>query len=139
MTDPSTTGKTNRPRVVIAEDYVLIQENIRKVLEAQCEIVAAVEDGKSALDAVAAYTPDILLLDVSLPDMSGFAVLELLTASNVAVKVILVTAHGDRAYVERAFQMGVKGYVLKGKLWLELPAAVRTVASGGTFRSALLG
>ena len=55
-----------RPRVVIAEDFVLIQENIRRALPPDCEVIAAVEDGAAALQ------PDILLLDVSLPDMSGF-------------------------------------------------------------------
>jgi len=127
-----------RPRVIIAEDFVLIQENIRKTLQRHCEIIATVEDGQSALQAVATHAPDVLLLDVSLPDMSGFAVLEELKRLNAGVGVIVVTAHADRDYVRRAFEIGAKGYVLKGKMWSELPAAVREVANGGTYKSPLV-
>ena len=127
-----------RPRVVIAEDFVLIQENIRRPLPSDCEVIAAVEDGAAALDAVAALQPDILLLDVSLPDMSGFRVAERLSGATSPVKVIFLTAYADRSYVERAFEIGVKGYLLKGKMWTELPEAIREVLAGGVYRSPLL-
>jgi len=127
-----------RTRVVIAEDFVLIQENIRRALPPECEIIAAVEDGSAALDVVAALQPDILLLDVSLPDMSGFAVAEKLLQANSPVKVIIVTANADRSYVERAFEIGVKGYLLKGKMWTELPEAIHEVVAGGVYRSPLI-
>jgi DNA-binding NarL/FixJ family response regulator len=130
--------ETRRPRIVIAEDYVLIQENIRRSLPPECEVIAAVEDGTAALDVIAAQHPDILLLDVSLPDMSGFAVAEKLFRANTPVKVIFVTAYADRSYVERAFEIGVKGYLLKGKMWTELPAAIEAVLAGGVYRSPLL-
>ena len=127
-----------RPRVVIAEDFVLIQENIRKAIESDCDIVAAVEDGEAALEAVATKGVDILLLDVSLPGLSGFAVAEKLNGMKATVKVIFVTAHSDRVYVERAFEIGAAGYVVKGKIWTDLPAAIREVASGGSYRSPML-
>jgi CheY-like chemotaxis protein len=76
-------------RVIIAEDFVLIQENIRRALPSDCEVIAAVEDGAAALDAVGALEPDILLLDVSLPDISGFLVAETLSRANSPVKIIL--------------------------------------------------
>ena len=126
------------PRVIIAEDFVLIQENIRRALQQHCHILAMVEDGASALAAVASHSPDVLLLDISLPDMSGFAVLEQLASANAPVSVILVTAHADRTYVERAFEVGAKGYVLKGRMWTDLPAAVREVTMGGMYKSPLL-
>jgi len=123
---------------VIAEDFVLIQENIRRAVERDCDIVASVEDGEAALEAVATHAADILLLDVSLPGLSGFAVAEKLKGMQACVKVIFVTAHADRAHVERAFELGAAGYVLKGKMWTELPAAIRTVAGGGSYRSQLI-
>ncbi len=128
-----------RPRVVIAEDFVLIQENIRRALPGNCEVIAAVEDGAAALDAVGTLRPDILLLDVALPDMSGFRVAEELFETNSPVKVIFVTAHSERAYVERAFELGVKGYLLKGKMWTELPKAINEVLAGGVYQSPLVG
>ncbi len=127
-----------RPSVVIAEDFVLIQENIRRALPPECEIVATVEEGAAALEAVAALQPDILLLDVSLPDMSGFRVAEELFREKSAVKVIFLTAYADRFYVERAFELGAKAYLLKGKMWTELPEAVREVLAGGVYRSSLV-
>ena len=127
-----------RPRVIIAEDFVLIQENIRKALQERCAVIATVEDGASALMAVSTHVPDILLLDVSLPDMSGFTVLEQLVKSGSSVCVILLTAYAEREYVERAFELGAKGYVLKGKMWTDLPAAIRQVTSGATYKSPLL-
>ena len=127
-----------RPRIVIAEDYVLIQENIRRALPPECEVIAAVEDGAAALNLAASHGPDILLLDVSLPDMSGFAVAEQLLRANSPVKVIFLTAYGDRQYARQAFEMGAKGYLLKGKMWSELPAAIQQVMAGGVYRSPLV-
>jgi len=126
-----------RPRIIIAEDFVLIQENIRRSLPCECEIIAAVEDGAAALDLAATHQPDILLLDVSLPDMSGFTVAERLLA-NSPVKIIFLTAYCDRTYVERAFEIGAKGYLLKGTMWTELPMAIREVLAGGVYRSPLV-
>lgn len=137
-TASDTAELSDRPRVVIAEDFVLIQQNIRSALQKRCDVVATVEDGASALAAVNTHSPDVLLLDVSLPDMSGFAVLEQLARTNAPVRVILVTAHGDRTYVDRAFEVGAKGYVLKGRMWTDLPAAIREVISGRTYKSPLL-
>lgn len=127
-----------RPRVVIAEDFVLIQEHIRGLLQSYCQVVAAVEDGQSALDAVATYGPDILLLDVSLPVANGFAVTETLRQSQPEVKVVFITAHRDRSYVERAFELGAKGYVLKTSMHTDLLPAIRKVSEGGVYRSALV-
>lgn len=127
-----------RTRIVIAEDFVLIQEGIRLLLEPECDIVAAVEDAEAALAAVAAQNPDILLVDVSLPGGGGFSILEKLTELRSAVKVIFVTAHNNPRYSDRAFEMGAKGYVLKGAMRSELLPAIRAVMSGGVYRSPLI-
>jgi len=125
------------PRVVIAEDYVLIQETMRAILEPGCEVVAAVEDGRAALDAVAELRPDILLVDASLPVMSGFALAERVTRTYPEVKIVFVTAHADPAYVKRAFEVGAKAYLMKGSIQMELLAAIREVLAGHTYQSAI--
>jgi DNA-binding NarL/FixJ family response regulator len=127
-----------RPRVVVAEDAVLIQEHIKSLLKADCDIVGAAEDGPSALAVIRDQQPDILLIDVSLPDMNGFAVAEKLNAIGSPVRIIFVTAHRDKQYANRAFEIGAKGYVLKGAIASELLAAVRAVVAGSTYRSPLL-
>jgi DNA-binding NarL/FixJ family response regulator len=127
-----------RPRVVIAEDFVLIQEMIRDLLEPECEVVAMVEDGNAAIASVAAQQPQILLVDASLPIMSGFAVAEALARTHPQISIMFVTAHADPNYVERAFEIGARAYLLKGSIQLELLPAVRQVLAGGIYRSAML-
>lgn len=127
-----------RPRLVIAEDVVLIQENIRRVVQPECDVVAAVEDGDAVVEAVATHAPDILLLDVSLPGISGFAVAEQLRLAKSQVNIIFLTAHRDREYANRAFEIGAKGYILKGSMWTELPRAIHVVSGGGFYRSPLV-
>lgn len=124
-----------RPRIVIAEDYVLIQESLRLFLVKDCEIVATVETSEAALDAVAKHNPEILLLDVSLPGGGGFQVAEELARAGSPVKIIFVTNYKDDEYVARAFEIGAKGYVLKGAVDTELLAAIREVAAGRLYRS----
>ncbi|MEI9974801.1 MAG: response regulator [Ignavibacteriota bacterium] len=104
-----------RPRVIIAEDFVLIQECIRQLLLTDCDVVAAVEDGEAALEAVSTFSPDILVADISLPGLSGFAIVEKLKRIQPNVDVILVTAHSERDYLERAFELGVKVMFSNGR------------------------
>lgn len=125
----------SRARVVIAEDFVLIQEMIRNLLEPECDVVAAVEDGQAAIDTVATHRPDILLLDVSLPKVNGFAVLENIQRGSPEVRMVFVTAHRDRSYVERAFEIGARGYVLKASIRTDLLCAIRHVMEGRPYRS----
>ena len=136
--DEARVGRRERPRVVIAEDWVVIQEHIKSLLILECEVVATVEDAESALAAIRDHQPDILLTDVSLPDMSGFAVTQKLSAIGSPVKVIFLTAHNDKLYAERAFEIGARGYVLKAGMSSELNIAVRAVMEGGVYRSEML-
>ncbi len=131
-------GEPSRPRVVICDDSVLIQEALRAELESECDVVGLEEDGASAIKTVEAKQPDILLVDVSLPDVNGFVLTGKVLGQNPQVRVIFVSAHGDPAYAARAFEIGASGYVLKGSMRTELLAAVRTVMAGGQFRSALI-
>lgn len=129
----------NRPRVVVAEDHALIQEAIRRVLLCQaCDILAVVEDGPAALTTVAEQQPDFVLLDVSLPGLNGFAVARRVQASWPAVKIIFLTAQSERVMVEEAFRVGASGFVVKGAMLTELPAALQAIQAGETYRSRLV-
>ena len=129
--------ESSRPRVVIAEDFVLIQESIRLLVQLECDVVAAVEDGTAALAAVAEHNPDLLLMDISLSDMSGFVVAEKLKAIGSLVRVVFVTAHREQVYVRRAFDIGAVAYVLKGSIRSQLLPAIRSAMQGGTFCSVM--
>ncbi|HEX3879076.1 MAG TPA: response regulator transcription factor [Bryobacteraceae bacterium] len=125
----------NRPRVVVVEDYILIQENIRLVLERDCDVVATAEDSEAALAAVAEFNPDVVTVDVSLPGSSGFVLAKRLGEMWPAIHIIFVTAHDDKTYIESAFELGAKGYLLKSGLNSELPVAVREVTAGRRYLS----
>jgi DNA-binding NarL/FixJ family response regulator len=127
-----------RPRVVIVEDYVLIQENIRLVLESDCDVVATAEDGETALAAVTEFQPDVITLDVSLPGSSGFTLARKFQQTHPAIALIFVTAYSDSLHIGGAFDVGASGYVLKGSMQSELPAAIRKVCAGGRYLSPAL-
>jgi DNA-binding NarL/FixJ family response regulator len=126
------------PKAVLAEDHVLIQEALRLELRREVEVVAAVQDGAAALEAVAQYQPDVLVLDLSLPKVNGMTVAQRAKESWPDLKILFVTAQSDRFYVEEAFRSGASGYVLKGSIASELRQAVREVLAGRSYRSALL-
>jgi DNA-binding NarL/FixJ family response regulator len=134
----SNDAETKRPRVLICEDSVLLQEAIRAVVEPECEIAGLVEDGRIAIEMIMAEQPDIVLVDVSLPGASGFVIAETAAAANARARILFVTAYSDRAYVQRAFDIGASGYVLKDSIRTELLPAIRTALNGGHFRSARL-
>lgn len=124
-----------RPRLVIAEDSVLIQEAMRLFLEPRFHVVAVADEGQTALRMVDQHQPDILLVDVSLPLVSGFDVAAKLRDLQSTTKVIFVSGYANRDYVEKAFALGACGYVLKGAAHTELPGAIAAVMSGVEYRS----
>ena len=126
------------PRAVLAEDHILIQEALRLELRREVEVIAAVQDGAAALEAIGQYQPDVLVLDLSLPKVNGMTVAQRARKSWPDLKILFVTAQSDRFYVEEAFRSGANGYVLKGAMATELRQAVREVLAGRCYRSALL-
>lgn len=128
-----------RPRLVIAEDHAPTRESLRQALDADFDIVALVGDGQAAVEAVMRLQPDLVLLDISMPRLSGVAALQRMKQRALAAKVVFVTGHDDPAYVEEAFRTGANGYVLKHDLAVEVPAAVREVLAGGCYRSPAIG
>jgi len=128
----------NRPKAVLAEDHLLIQEAMRLELRREVEVVATVQDGAAALEAVARHQPDVLLLDVSLPKVNGITVAQQVKQSWPELKILFVSAQSDRAYVEQAFRSGANGYVLKGSISSELRQAIREVLEGRSYRSPVL-
>lgn len=127
-----------RPRVIIVEDFVLLQETIRLLLERECEVAATADDGESAIVLTAELTPDIVTIDVSLPGISGFAVAEKVSSMSPAPQVIFVSNYGDKEYIQKAFELGAKAYVLKSAIDAELLEAIRAVRAGKRFLSARL-
>ncbi|MGA8577828.1 MAG: response regulator transcription factor, partial [Bryobacteraceae bacterium] len=101
------------PRVLIADDHTLVMDGLRRILEPECEVVGAVEDGRSLLAAAEQLKPDIILLDISMPLLNGVDAARRLRDTAPSAKVIFVTMHADATDVTGAFRAGASGYVLK--------------------------
>jgi len=114
-----------RSRVLIADDHAEMRERIRAVLAAEFEVVAAVSDGMAAVDAASRLHPDVVVLDISMPVLSGFdAAARLLAAAHPPV-VIFLTVHEDSACRDMAERLGAAAFVLKRDLVTDLAAAIR--------------
>jgi DNA-binding NarL/FixJ family response regulator len=125
--DPATT------RVLIVDDHPMIREGLRSMLEpAGVDVVGEAGTGNEAIRLAASLGPEIVLLDLELPDLDGLAVLSKLTALARPPAVLVITMHDDPALVRRAVEGGASGYVLKGVGRGELLAALEAVRHGGS-------
>ncbi len=119
-------------RLVIAEDHQIVREGLRLFLDAQpdMEVVAEATNGREALEAVRRHRPDVLLLDLIMPEMDGLAVLRALPQEAPDTRVLVLTSANDDRLVIPAVRAGAAGYVLKTISSAELAEAVRKVARG---------
>ena len=125
----------NKLRVLIAEDHGTVREGLRLILQSQSdiEIVGEAGDGKTALETAKQLLPDVVLMDISLPSMSGLKATKLLRECCPEVKVLALTRHKDGAYLQEMLRAGASGYVLKQSSSTELLRALREIASGNSY------
>jgi len=126
-------------RIVIAEDHTIIREALGKFLQQQedMEVVGQAKDGDGAMELTSTLQPDIVIMDISMPPvLSGLEATRWICNSWPHVKVIALSMHSHKQYVDEMFKAGAKGYLLKDADFDELLTAVRTVADGGTYVSA---
>ncbi len=122
-------------RLVLADDHRMLREALASLLAGESDFQVAGEAGTAheALEQVASIRPDVLVLDVGLPDMTGIEVARRLSGSST--KVVMLSAHHDKRFVQEAFKAGAKGYVAKISASDELVRAVRAVSQGQTYVS----
>ena len=125
----------NAVRLVVADDHFGIRECIREVVAAEHEVVADFEDCESVLDYMDKLCPDLVLLDISMPAMGGFSLAQKIHLDWPAIKIIFVSQHAERSYVDKALDVGASGYVLKRNLVADLLPAIREVSAGQRFLS----
>jgi len=125
-------------KVLIAEEYFLVAQGLRKLLEGEFESVEIVEDGRDLFRTIASIKPDVILLDSGLAQLNGIEPAKHFPLLAAASKVIIVSGHAAPAYVIEAFQSGVSGYVLKGCDVSELTQAIRQVMDGNTYVTPLI-
>lgn len=123
------------PRVFLADDQEEMLQTVTQMLEGEFQVVGTAENGMRALELVPSLSPDILVLDISMPVVNGIEVACLLKGSGLAAKVIFLTVHSDPDFVEAAMSAGALGYVLKPCLASDLVPAIWAVLEGNTFVS----
>lgn len=124
-------------RVLIADDHAIVRDGLSLLLDDgtddEFEVVSEAETGAEVLDQIAVASPDIVLLDLRMPGMSGFDVLEAMQGLVDRPRVVVLTMHDDLAFVRRAIELGADGYLLKSVGREELRQALRSVQAGRPF------
>lgn len=122
-------------RIIVADDHRIVRQGLRSLIEteADMEVVAEANDGEEALAAINVAHPDVLILDISMPGMSGITLLERLYQMRHAVRVLVLSAHADASYLRQVLATGAAGFVVKRSAAEDLLKAIRTVVAGGTY------
>jgi DNA-binding NarL/FixJ family response regulator len=124
-------------RVLIADDHALVRAGIRALLEefAGIEVVAEAADGRAAVGLTGERAPDVVLMDITMPDLNGLEAAARIVKQYPTTRVLVVSMHTDEVFVARALAAGATGYVIKGASESELEVAVRSVAGGQRYLS----
>lgn len=130
----------NKIRIFLADDHKILRESLQMLLSAESdfEVVGHASDGLEVLQQLPAIQTDILLLDISMPRMSGLELVRNLQTQKSQFKVIFLTMHKTEDMLFEAFDLEANGYVLKENAFDELARAIRTVYAGGTYVSPAL-
>ncbi len=127
-------------RVLIAEDHRTVREGLEMILKAQpdIEVVGQAGDGQTAIELAKTLNPDIVIMDVSMPQLNGLKATRELRRVLPHVKVLTLTRHKDDGYLQQLLSAGVSGYVLKQSSSTELLQAIRAIAAGGQYLDSAL-
>jgi DNA-binding NarL/FixJ family response regulator len=130
----------NRITVLLADDHSLVAEGLKRILEPEFDLLGVAENGRSLLALARELRPDVIVSDISMPELNGVEALEELKKVDPGVRVVFLTMHQHISYARQAVEAGAMGYVLKHSAADELIMAVRAAAQGKTFvTSAIAG
>ena len=130
---------TRKPRLLLADDHPLFLEGVRRLLESKYEVVGTVADGKALIMAAQQLRPDIIVVDISMPEMNGLAAVQVIRQTVPSAKFIVLSVHSEQAYVSEAFRVGVRGYVSKRAAAAELLTAIKQVLEGRPYVTPMVG
>ena len=125
----------NKLRILLADDHRIIRDGLQNLINAEPDMIVtgSVGDGRAAWRAVKELQPDIVVMDISMPDMSGAEATERIKRDFPNVKTIALTAYEEHGYISQMLEAGASGYVLKLAAAEELIKAIRLVAAGGAY------
>jgi len=130
-------ARDKKIRILLADDHTVVRRGLRLLLEGQPEfsVVAEASDGKQAVEAAEASRPDVVVLDIAMPNLNGIEAAQRILASVPGAAIVVLSMHSDEGYVLRALKAGAKGYLLKDAAEGDLIEAIKTVTRGKTFFS----
>jgi DNA-binding NarL/FixJ family response regulator len=122
-------------KVIIAEDHEMVREGLKMIVNSQddMEVVGEAGNGREAIELAKALHPDVVLMDISMPELNGLKAAATLKRIMSDTKILTLTRHSDEAYMQELFQAGVSGYLLKQSAASELTRAIHTVMRGENF------
>jgi DNA-binding NarL/FixJ family response regulator len=127
-----------RPRVLLADDHVLLLEAFTRLLAEECEIVGAVTDGRALLEGAAQLRPDIVIVDIEMPLLNGLDATRQLKQSHPNIRVAFLTMYEDPHLAAQAFRAGASAYLVKRSAASELLTAIRELMRGRSYITPLV-
>jgi DNA-binding NarL/FixJ family response regulator len=128
----------SRPRILLADDHLLLLDGLRHLLERHYDLVGTVQDGQSVVSAALRLQPDLVLMDVAMPVLNGLQAGQRLREQQPKIKLLYVSMYADPPYIEEAMRIGASGYVLKRSGWEELSRAIEAALAGKQYVSSAL-
>src|SRR5689334_13204756 len=127
--------KTRTLRILLADDHVTVRHGLKLLIDAErdMEVIGEAGDGNEAVQKARELKPDVIVMDISMPGVSGLAATRTLKKIKPDAVIVTLTRHGDQAYLQELLRAGVSGYVLKRSAPTELLHAIRAAASGGQY------
>lgn len=130
----------NKLRIFLADDHMVVREGLKTLINAQpdMEVVGEADNGRETLKRAIELTPDVVVMDISMPEMNGIEATERLRKDCPQIKIVALTIYEDTGYLRQLLKAGASGYVLKRAVVEELVHAVRSCASGGSYIEPML-
>jgi len=127
-----------KPRVLLADDHQIVIEGLKSLLGGEFEVVGSVEDGRALVDQAATLHPDVIVADISMPQLNGIEAARQIKKTDKNIKIVFLTMHPDATYAANAFEVGASGFVLKHSAPSELITAIHEAMKGRTYVTPLI-
>jgi DNA-binding NarL/FixJ family response regulator len=127
-----------KPRVLLADDHQIVLDGLKNLLEGEFEVVGSVGDGRALVDQATILHPDVIVTDISMPQLSGIEAARQIKKTHRDIKIVILTMHPDATYAANAFEAGASGFVLKHSASSELITAIHEVIKGRTYVTSLV-
>jgi DNA-binding NarL/FixJ family response regulator len=127
-----------KPRVLLADDHKIMIEGLKNLLKDEFEIVGSVENGRALLEQASTLYPDVIVADISMPQLNGIEAARQIKKTDKNVKIVFLTMHPDATYAANAFEAGASGFVLKHSASSELISAIHQAIKGRIYVTPLI-